>query len=455
MITLLAFVLALGGLIVIHEYGHYRVAVACGVKVLRFSIGFGKPLVRWQRHPDATEFVICALPLGGYVRMLDEREGPVPQAQQHLAFNRQRLRNRALIVAAGPAANLLTAVVLYACVAWMGQEQPVARLSTPAPASLAHQAGVRSAQWVQQLAVGSTPAQTVSGFGDLRWALTQAALDGQDVRLWVAASPSAMAQELVLPLSVLQAKEADAALFERIGIEAPWSSPVIGLLVAGGAGAHAGLQTGDRVLSVNGTPVLDAQDLRHRIRHLQGQGSLTPVAQDWRIERAGVSISLQVTPDIDLSVQPPLGRIQAYIGDAPETVWVSHGLWQGWVRGLERTWDVSWMSLQMFGRMLVGEASLKNLSGPLTIADYAGQSASLGLSAYLVFVALVSVSLGVLNLLPLPVLDGGHLMYYLWEAVTGRAVSMAWLERLQRMGVAALLALMSVALFNDVARLLG
>jgi regulator of sigma E protease len=136
MITLLAFVLALGGLIVIHEYGHYRVAVACGVKVLRFSIGFGKPLVRWQRHPDATEFVICALPLGGYVRMLDEREGPVPQAQQHLAFNRQRLRNRALIVAAGPVANLLTAVVLYACVAWMGQEQPVARLSTPAPASL-------------------------------------------------------------------------------------------------------------------------------------------------------------------------------------------------------------------------------------------------------------------------------------------------------------------------------
>jgi regulator of sigma E protease len=454
MMTLLAFVLALGGLIVVHEYGHYRVAVACGVKVLRFSIGFGKPLLRWQRHPNATEFVMCVLPLGGYVRMLDEREGPVPPEQQHLAFNRQRLRNRALIVAAGPAANLLTAVVLYACVAWMGHAQPVARLATPAPASLAEQSGFRSGQWVQQLSVDGAKAQAVSSFGDLRWALTQAALDGRDVRLWVASSPSALAQELVLPLSVLQAKEADAALFERIGIEAPWSAPVIGQLVVDGAGAQAGLQTGDRVLSVNGAPVLDAQDLRHRIRYLQVQG-LTPLAQDWHIERSGEFIHLRVTPELDQTVQPLRGRIQAYIGDTPETVWVSHGLWQGWVHGMERTWDVSWMSLQMFGRMLIGEASLKNLSGPLTIADYAGQSASLGLSAYLVFVALVSVSLGVLNLLPLPVLDGGHLMYYLWEAITGRVVSTAWLERLQRMGVMALLALMSVALFNDVARLLG
>jgi regulator of sigma E protease len=455
MITLLAFILAVGGLIVIHEYGHYRVAVACGVKVLRFSIGFGKPLLRWQRHPDATEFVLCALPLGGYVRMLDEREGPVPADQQHLAFNRQRLRNRALIVVAGPLANLLTAVVLYSAVAWMGQAQSVAQLSSPPAASLAQEAGLRSGQWVQQVAVGQEPAQAVASFGDLRWALTQAALNGHDLRVWVGSSPNATAQEILLPLASLQAREADARLFERIGIEAPWSEPVIGSLVAGGAGDQAGLREGDRVLSVNDSPVRDAQDLRQRIRRVDAGGATVNAPQRWRVERAGVTMTLSVTPEVDNTVVPPRGRIQAYIGAPSQTVWVSHGLWSGLVQGLERTWDVSWMSLQMFGRMLIGEASLKNLSGPLTIADYAGQSASLGLSAYLVFVALVSVSLGVLNLLPLPVLDGGHLMYYLWEAVTGRAVSMAWLERLQRMGVMALLALMSVALFNDVARLLG
>lgn len=455
MTTLLAFILAVGGLIVIHEYGHYRVAVACGVKVLRFSIGFGKPLLRWQRHPHATEFVLCALPLGGYVRMLDEREGPVPVDQQHLAFNRQRLRNRALIVAAGPLANLLTAVALYSVVAWMGQAQAVAQLSSPPVASLAHQAGLRSGQWVQQVAVGDGVAQEVASFADLRWALTQAALNGQDLRLWVGERPNASAQELVLPLASLQAREPDALLFERIGIEAPWSEPVIGSLVAGGAGDQAGLREGDRVLSVNDSPVRDAQDLRQRIRRVDAGGETANATQRWRVERAGVTMTLSVTPEVDHTAVPPRGRIQAYIGAPPQTVWVSYGLWSGLVQGLERTWDVSWMSLQMFGRMLIGEASLKNLSGPLTIADHAGQSASMGLGAYLVFVALVSVSLGVLNLLPLPVLDGGHLMYYLWEAVTGRAVSMAWLERLQRMGVMALLALMSVALFNDVARLLG
>lgn len=455
MITLLAFILAVGGLIVIHEYGHYRVAVACGVKVLRFSIGFGKPLLRWQRHPDATEFVLCALPLGGYVRMLDEREGPVPAAQQHLAFNRQRLRNRALIVGAGPMANLLTAVVLYSAVAWMGQDQAVPQLSSPAPSSLAQQAGLRSGQWVQQTAVGDEPAQAVSSFGDVRWAVTQAALNGQDIRVWVSNSPNSSTQEVLLPLSVLQARDADAALFERIGIQAPFSAPVLGQLIEGGPGDAAGLRQGDRVLSVNGVNVLDAQDLRQRIRQADPSGADPSLAQRWRVERDGVSMDLLVMPEVDTTVVPSRGRIEAYIGEPPQTVWVSHGLWSGMALGLQRTWDVSKMSLQMFGRMLIGEASLKNLSGPLTIADYAGQSASLGLTAYLVFVALVSVSLGVLNLLPLPVLDGGHLMYYLWEAVTGHAVSTAWLERLQRMGMLALLALMSVALFNDVARLLG
>jgi len=454
MLTLLAFAVALGGLIVIHEYGHYRVAVACGVKVLRFSIGFGKPLVRWQRSPQSTEFVLCALPLGGYVRMLDEREGPVDQHEQHLSFNRQRLRNRAMIVAAGPLANLLTAVILYSVVAWMGQAQAVAQLSAPAPGSLAQQAQLQSGQWVQQVSVADEPAQAVDTFSQLRWTLTQAALNEQDVRLWVSHAPQGAAHEVLLPLSNLQARDADAVLFERIGIEAPWSQPVLGSLVSEGVAEQAGLMQGDRIVSIDGIAVQDAQDLRRRIRHVDVLATL-PAPQVWRVDRGGRVWDLTITPAIDRSSDTPRGRIEAYIGGEVVTKWVRYGLIEGMLQGLERTVDVSWMSLQMFGRMLIGEASLKNLSGPLTIADYAGQSAAMGLTAYLVFVALVSVSLGVLNLLPLPVLDGGHLMYYLWEAITGRAVSTAWLERLQRLGLVALLALMSVALFNDVARLLG
>jgi regulator of sigma E protease len=453
LLTILAFVVALGLLIAVHEYGHYRVAVACGVKVLRFSVGFGKVLYRHkprrQRPGQDTEFVIGAFPLGGYVKMLDEREGPVEPSERHLAFNTQPLSSRAAIVAAGPIANLLLAVLLYAVVNWWGVQEPRAILASPVAGSVAERAGLRGGERVEAAGFEGESMQAVRSFEDLRWLLTRGALDGRDVRLQIEGG----SRQPLLALSQLGVREADAQLFRKIGLSGPWTPPVIGELMDKGAGLRAGLRKGDLVLAVGGKEVVDGAQLRERIRGSvkDGQG----VTETWRVRREGRLLDLEVRPDAVPEGGVPVGRIGAFVGAPPEFVVVRYGPLEGLWKGVVRTWEVSGMTLRMMGRMVIGQASIKNLSGPLTIADYAGKSASLGLTQYLVFLALISVSLGVLNLLPLPVLDGGHLMYYLWEAVTGRSISDAWMERLQRGGVAVLLLMMSIALFNDVTRLFG
>lgn len=456
MLTIVAFIVALALLIAIHEYGHYRVAVACGVKVERFSIGFGKTLFRWQPKGSPTEFVIGMLPLGGYVKMLDEREAPVAEHERHLAFNNRPLRQRAAIVAAGPAANLLLAVLLYAMVSWVGVQEPRAVLSMPAVGSIAEKAGLRGGELVTRAGVEGEALQPVQSFEDFRWLLTQAALNGQNVQLELqataAASQTAL-QELRLPLGGMAASEVDAQLFRKIGIVGPWTPPVIGEVMPDGAAAAAGLRPGDTVRRIGATDIVDGQQLREAIRaSVQGN---QPVQKNWTVERNGSTVTLNVTPAALQDGAAVVGRIGAYVGGTPEFVTVRHGPFTGLWKGVVRTWEVSVLTLRMMGKMVIGQASLKNLSGPLTIADYAGKSASLGLTQYFTFLALISVSLGVLNLLPLPVLDGGHLMYYLWEGVTGKSVSTAWMERLQRGGVAVLLVMMSIALFNDVSRLFG
>ena len=401
MLTVIAFIVALGLLVAIHEYGHYRMAIACGVRVLRFSVGFGRTLVRWTPKGSSTEFVIAAFPLGGYVKMLDEREAPVAPQDRHLAFNTQPLRSRAAIVAAGPAANLLLAVFLYSVVNWIGVEQPKAILASPVSGSVAERAGLVGGELVKAAGFDGAQPDVIESFEDLRWLLTRGALEGRDVKLTVSAP----------------------------------------------------MREGDLVRRLGSVAVVDGQQLRDLIRASISGGE--PVVKLWVIERGGQSLELSVRPELKTEGNVQIGRIGAYVGAPPEFMTVRYGVITGLWNGVVRTGEVSLLTLRMMGKMVIGEASLKNLSGPLTIAEYAGKSANLGMTQYLVFLALISVSLGVLNLLPLPVLDGGHLMYYLWEGLTGNTVSEAWMERLQRGGVAVLLLMMSIAFFNDINRLLG
>jgi regulator of sigma E protease len=453
LITLLAFLFTLAVLIVIHEYGHYRMAVACGVKVLRFSVGFGRVVARRQRTPDSAEFVVSAVPFGGYVKMLDEREGPVAPAEQHMAFNRKPLLQRAAIVAAGPAANLILAVVLYGAANWVGVDEPKALLGAPVASSLADKAGLKAGDWVRAYSSDKLEWTDVRSMTDLRWQVTQALLKSQPLYLEVTHRDGRGQRQLQLALDTLGGEEVDAETMRKVGIGAPFSDPVLGEIRPQGGAAKAGLHPGDRVLAVDGTDVGDASALRELIRSSAGKAD--GPAMRWDVERSGQLMHFTVTPAVVDEGGRKVGRVEAFIGAPAELVTVNYGPVDGLVQAVSRTWEVSALSLKMLGRMLIGEASLKNLSGPLTIADYAGQSVRMGPAYYLGFLALVSVSLGILNLLPLPMLDGGHLMYYIFEAVTGRPVSELWLERLQRGGVAVMFMMMSLALYNDVARLLG
>lgn len=444
--TVLAFLVTLGVLIVIHEYGHYWVARRCGVKVLRFSIGFGRPILRAVRGPDRTEWVVAAIPLGGYVRMLDERDddvGPIAPADLPRAFNRQPVGRRVAIVLAGPLANLLLAVGVYWGLNVVGVMEPKAVVAAPAADSPAERAGFVRGDLV--LAIDD---ERVRSWNELNWLVLQRAVDRRAFDVQVQGA-NGVTRELRLDLSGLTKEDTEGNPMPRVGLTPYAGPPRVGRLAEGGAAQRAGLQPGDRVLEIGRRPVASARELIDAIRRSPD------VELELLIEREGRTRVVTVTPArvVDESGQT-VGRIGAEVGDRPELVKVRYGPIESVGLAVERTWDTAIFSLRMLGKMITGEASWKNLSGPVTIADYAGKTASIGIVAYLSFLALVSISLGVLNLLPIPMLDGGHLLYYLVEILKGSPPADWIVEWGHRAGIGVLVLLTALALYNDLTRLL-
>jgi regulator of sigma E protease len=446
--TVLAFIVALGVLIVVHEYGHYLVARLCGVKVLRFSVGFGRPLLTRRVGRDRTEWVVAAVPFGGYVKMLDEREGPVAAEEAHRAFNRQGVLRRLLIVVAGPVFNFLFAIAVYAGLYMTGLPEARPLLGAPPAATLAESAGVRRGDLVRAI-----DGQPVATWQELRWRVLQAALQRERVTLEVLDERQHLSQ-VVLDLSTYPPDQVEADVLERIGLRLyrPALAPVLGQVIEGSAAAAAGLEKGDRITRVDGRDVQTWEDLVREVRRRPG------VPARFDVQRAGERLSVQVTPEAVSAGGTRVGRI----GAAPEIpaaqagrifVEKRYGPWQSLRKAAGKTWDISLFSLRMLGRMVLGEVSWKNLSGPVTIADFAGQSAQLGLIPYVTFLALISISLGVLNLLPIPPLDGGHLLFYVVEALKGSPAPERVVEFGQRVGIALLLMLMAFAFYNDLTRL--
>lgn len=462
--SLFFFIVALGILITIHEFGHYWVARKMGVKVLRFSIGFGKPLWTHYGKVDNTEYVIAAIPLGGYVKMLDEREAPVAAHELHRAFNRQSLRSRFAIVFAGPLFNFLLAILVYWAIFIIGITglKPVVGVVTPD--SIAHGSGLQEGDIIVEVNGKITPTWEA-----VVLAILDRALEQQAVTIKVRPGNQLNQPDVIrnLNLTTITGSDLDQGnLLESIGITPlrPKLPAVVGQLEEGGPAQQAGLQVGDRIIAVDGQPVTDwdawvayvrpranqvirVEIERSRVTDAETRGSLerqvlqvrpAPVAtKDGTIGRIGVGVKV---PD----VLPT--ELQSILRYSPT---------EAIIPAIMKTWDMSVLTLRMLYKMITGMLSTTNLSGPISIAQYAGSSADAGFVAFLGFLAIVSISLGVLNLLPIPLLDGGHLMYYLIEAVKGSPVSESAQILGQRVGIALLGTLMIFAFYNDLTRLFG
>lgn len=447
--TLLAFLAALTLLIFVHELGHYLVARWCDVKVLRFSIGFGKPLLTWRVGPDRTEWTIAAVPLGGYVRMLDERDaGSATIATHELprAFTRKTLMQRAAIVVAGPLANFVLAIALYAVMGWIGTEEPAPVIDQPAAGTAAAAAQLREGDRIV-----AVDGDAVRSWNDVRLGLLEPVIERRETVLQV--QRQGVSNPVRIDLRGLPAGEAERDFLATLGLRLAPGKVVIGSLVDGAPARRDGLLAGDELLSVGGAPVRRAADVIERVKASAGK----PLS--FTVVRGRDQITLAVTPEAVAAPgsddAAPVGRIGTGLHDRLLMQTVRYGALEALGQGVRQTWDMSLFSLRMLGKMLMGELSLRNLSGPVTIADLAGQSVRVGWLAYASFLALISISLGVLNLLPIPVLDGGHLVYYALEAARGRPLSERFVVITQKAGLAIIMMMMALALFNDITRLIG
>ena len=449
--SILAFVAAIGILVTIHEFGHYWVARLCGVKVLRFSVGFGKPLWIKKAGPDQTEYVLAAIPLGGYVKMLDEREGDVAEDELKYAFNRQHVSKRIAIVAAGPVFNFLFAIAAYSLMYINGVNGIKPYIGEITKPGIAQSAGVQQ----KDLILSVNGIQTLS-WEKARLTLMHEALDEPVLNIQVQGKDLQI-RDLQLDISrlnFLQEENADLLKQMGFGMWRPQIPPQIDEVMAGGAAEAAGLQAGDKIKSLDGEKISNIRQWVDIIRANADKEILLVVQRDGRTEK----LLIKPRPKMDD------GQRIGYIGVRnvvviPDEmrqqlrVVEQYGVLDAVLEGADKTWQMSVLTLKVLGKLVVGEASVKNLSGPITIAKYAGLSAQIGLEQFFAFLAIISISLGVLNLLPVPMLDGGHLMYYCIEIIKGSPVSEGFEAVGQRIGMALLMMLMTIAIYNDVLRL--